>query len=84
VARGLSALGTNNFSGAISALQDAAHSDPSGANRLRSELRRRGHNRIDNLILGGQCGAAQALFRQLRSAGATPGSDSFGDACSAP
>ncbi len=84
VSRGMSALGSNNFPSAIDAFRDAARSDPSGASRLRSELRRRGHNRIDNLILAGNCGAAQTLFRQLRAAGAAPGADSFGDACAAP
>ena len=84
VSRGMSAVGANNFGAAVASLQEAARLDPSAAGRLRNEIRRRGRNRIDNLILAGNCGAAQTLFRQLRSGGAAPGTDSFGDACRAP
>jgi serine/threonine-protein kinase len=76
--RGIAALGSNNFAAALAALQETHDG------RLRSEIRRRGHNRIDNLILAGSCGAAQTLFRQLRAGGAAPAADSFGDACPAP
>jgi hypothetical protein len=86
VARGMGAVASNNFSGAIAALQEAASIDrgAGGVGRLRGELRRRGRNRIDDLILAGNCGQAQQLYRQLRAVGAAPGTDSFGDACPAP
>jgi len=51
---------------------------------LRGDLRRLGYNRINSLILNGQCRNAQNLYRQLRSVSATPNSDSFGEACPAP
>jgi hypothetical protein len=85
VTRGLTALGADNYQGAVQALmQAAAVGDALGVARLRSELRRRGHNRISNLVLNGDCRSAQTLFRQLRGAGAAPATDNFGDACRAP
>jgi serine/threonine protein kinase len=86
VAEGMAALSANNFARAIQALQTASSSgDAAGAARLRAALRARGRNRIDNLILADQCSAAQALYRQLRAAGAAPNAgDSFGDSCRAP
>jgi serine/threonine protein kinase len=86
VAEGMSALQSNNFAAAIRAMQQASSAgDSGGAARLRSAMRSRGRNRIDNLILADQCSAAQSLYRQLRGAGAAPNAgDSFGDSCRAP
>ncbi|MBL8684212.1 MAG: protein kinase [Myxococcales bacterium] len=86
VAEGMAALSRNDFGAAVRAVQSALSAgDSAGAARLRSSMRSRGRNRIDNLILADQCSAAQALYRQLRAAGAAPNAgDSFGDSCRAP
>jgi hypothetical protein len=51
-----------------------------------SSLCRGGASRIDDLILSGRCGAAQSLYRAMRSAGCAPRSadQSFGSACPRP
>jgi serine/threonine protein kinase len=86
VAAGMSAVASGNFPGAIRAMQSASSDgDNAGAARIRSALRTRGRNQIDNLILADRCSAAQALYRQLRAVGAAPNAgDSFGDSCRAP
>jgi serine/threonine protein kinase len=85
MAEGTRALSSNNFAAALRAMQSAsARGDSGTVGRLRTAIRTRGRNRIDNLILENNCAAAQALFRQLRAGGVAPRADSFGDSCTAP
>jgi serine/threonine-protein kinase len=68
--------------------QPTAPSMPNPQPRPRSDVPtvcRGGSARIDDLILSGRCGAAQALYRAMRAAGCARGADqSFGSACPRP
>jgi hypothetical protein len=85
---GESALDQNDVPGAVAALSRAqrlvGRSHGSIAS-LRRRVTLKGSNRVGSLIQSGQCEAAQALFRQLRTAGADADSrDHFGDWCRRP
>jgi hypothetical protein len=87
VAGGLGAARRNDFAGAVTSLQQAqrlvGRRHPIQA-ELQNELSRRGSNQVGILLQQGRCPQAQALFRQLRSVGATGNAASqFGDWCPA-
>jgi hypothetical protein len=85
---GESALDQNDVPGAVAALTRAqrlvGRSHGSIAS-LRRRVTLKGSNRVGSLIQSGNCEAAQALFRQLRSAGAEADArEHFGDWCTRP
>jgi hypothetical protein len=77
LANGSSALDRNDIEAAIGALSQAQRAvgrRHSSLRRLRDALARKGSNKVGILMQQGNCPQAQALYRRLRSVGASSSS----------